>query len=166
MKKAPLLLVLFSVCLFFMGCPYNSSVPIDATGVKIDKRLIGKWQKRSSEDDTYTVTKKDENTYMIVDTPKKTEGSDNKDKTYTAFISDVDGVKFLNLNDASDQNNIVFYFYKLEFADATGGFTLFPVTEYVTEKFTASADLRKFFQQNKALSFFYATKEDYIKVSK
>lgn len=167
MKNKYLLILLCCICLVFMGCPYNSEVPIDqATTGKIDAKLLGKWQQRTSEDVTYVVSKKDDNIYSIVEKHKKIEGqTPEDDKTYNGFLTDVDGVKFLNLFEP-DQDTKSYYFYKVEFSDETGGFTLYPVSDYITEKFTASEDLKKFVQQYKTLSFFYGTKEEYIKVGK
>ena len=79
--------MLVGIGFMFMGCPYNSSVSIDTTNaVKIDAKLIGKWQKRTSDDETYVVTKKDDYTYDILDKEKTpTEGSEPK--KYCAFLS-------------------------------------------------------------------------------
>ncbi len=166
--KNKYLLILFCCCsILFTACPYNSDVSIDdATASKIDAKLVGKWQQRSSDDVTYVVKEKDANTYTIVEKHKKTEGSTQQDdKTYNGFLSNVDGTVFLNLYEP-DQDTKSYYFYKVEFSTETDGFTLYPVTDYITEKFTASADLKKFVQQYKGLSFFYGSKEDYIKVGK
>jgi hypothetical protein len=168
MKNKYLLLALCCISLVFMGCPYNSAVSIDdKPSEKIDSKLLGKWQKRSSDDVTYVVTKKDENTYSILEKNKPVEGSTTKqeDKTYEAFLSNIGGAKFLNLYDPSEDTKS-YYFYKIEISDEIEGFTLFPMTEYVTEKFEASADLKKFVTQYKDLSFFYGTKDEYIKVGK
>jgi hypothetical protein len=164
MKKIYLGLLALGCCVLFMGCPYHASVAIDTPSVKINDRLIGKWQQRSSDDVTYIVTKKDDYTYSILEKEKKpTEGSEPK--TYNAFISMVGGTQFLNLFEPSD-NDKTYYYYKLATDDETGGFSLYPVTEYITESFTSSDDLKKFIQTNMNLSFFYGTKDDYIKVAK
>src|ERR1700739_1080050 len=167
MKKKYLFILLCCCSILFTGCPYNSEVTIDTpTAVKIDTKLIGKFQQRSSDDVTYVVKQKDDNTYSIVEKHKKTEGPPpQENKTYNAFLSDVDGIKFLNLFEP-DQDTKSYYFYKIEFDAETDGFTLFPMTDYITEKFTTSADLKKFVQQYKSLSFFYGSKEEYIKVGK
>jgi hypothetical protein len=170
MKKIYLLLTLGICALLFTGCPYKSEVTIDTpTSVKIDTRMLGKWQQRNSEDVTYVVTKKDDNTYSILEKNKPQEGqkqSADDNKTYNAFLSDVDGTKFLNVCEVTTDSSKTYYFYKLEFNDETNGFSLYPVSDYITETFTASADLKKFIQQYKSLSFFFGTKDEYIKVGK
>ncbi len=167
MKKTLLWSLLVVVGLMFMGCPYHSDVAIDTTpSVKIDTKLLGKWQKRSSDEDTYVVTQKDANTYEILD-KEKTPSEGSEPKKYIAFISNVGGAKFLNLyENKSGDDSKSYYFYKLEISDETDAFSLSPVTEYITETFTSSDDLKKFVQTNMGLSFFYASKDEYIKVGK
>ena len=167
MKNKYLLLALCLFSLVFMGCPYNSEVAIDEKPSQaVDAKLIGKWQQRSSEDVTYVVSKKDEHSFTIIEKHKpSSDGTKQDDKTYEAFLSDVGGTKFLNLFDPKEDTKS-YYFYKLEMSDEIEGFTLYPMTEYVTEKFTASGDLKKFVDQYKALSFFYGSKDEYIKVGK
>src|ERR1700721_2576034 len=98
MKKIYLLALLCCCSILFTGCPYNSDVTIDdAKAVKIDAKLLGNFQQRSSDDVTYIVKQKDDNTYSILEKHKKTESSSaDEDKTYNGFLSNVDGVKFLN----------------------------------------------------------------------
>jgi hypothetical protein len=164
MKKTLLWSALVCLGCMFMACPYHSTVPIDTPSVSIDTKLLGKWQKRTSDDDTYVITKKDDNNYQILDKEKSpAEGS--KPKKYDAFLSVINGTKFLNLYDESDDTK-TYYFYKLDMNDETGGFSLSPVTEYITETFGTSDSLKTFVKANMGLSFFYETKEDYIKVGK
>ncbi len=166
MKKTFIWSLLIGIGFMFMGCPYNSSVSIDNTNaVKIDSKLLGKWQKRTSDDETYIVTQKDDYTYDILE-KDKTPSEGSEPKKYSAFLSNVNGTKFLNLYEKKDEDSKTYYFYKLEISDETEAFTLFPVTEYITETFTASSDLKKFVQANMGLSFFYGSKEEYIKVGK
>ena len=165
MKKSSYALFSLALALLLMGCPYHADVPIDsATSTPIDTKLLGKWQTRSSDETTYIVTKLDDNTYSILEKEKKpAEGSEPK--KYNAFLSSVGGTKFLNLFETGTDSKS-YYFYKIEMNDETGGFSLYPVTDYITETFTASEDLKKFVQTNMGLSFFYAAKDEYIKVGK
>jgi hypothetical protein len=165
MKKTFLWATLIGIGFMFMGCPYHSEVSIDTPTVNIDTKLLGKWQKRTSDDETYIITKKDEFNYDIVE-KDKTPTAGSEPKKYCAFLSVVGGTKFLNLYENNSEDTKTYYFYKIEMDEETGGFTLYPVTEYITETFTASADFKKFVQANMGLSFFYESKEDYIKVGK
>jgi hypothetical protein len=164
MKNKYLIILLCCCSILFTACPYNAPVSIDdPKAVHVEHKLVGKWQQRSSEDETYVVKDLDEHTYSIVEKHKKKEGSEKQDdEVYNGFLSEVDGVKFLNLY-KPDEDPKTYYFYKVEFNDETGGFTLYPITEYITEKFTTSEDLKKFVKEYKGLSFFYGSKEEYIK---
>lgn len=164
LKNNLLWAMLIAIGFMFMGCPYHSSVSIDNPTVKIESRLLGKWQKRTSDDETYIITQKDDYNYDILEKEKNPqEGS--KPKKYCAFLSVVNGIKFLNLYDPDDDAK-TYYFYRLELGDGIEGFSLSPVTEYATETFTRSDSLKNFIQANSGLSFFYETKEEYIKVGK
>jgi len=166
--KKKYILALCCMSILFMGCPYNSDVSLDEQpAVKINTKLIGKWQERTSEDVTYIVSKKDDYNYTILEKHKPAQGDSvsSSDKTYNAFLSNIDGTTFMNLYDAS-QDTKSYYFYKIVISDEIEGFTSYPVTEYITEKFTSSADLKKFVQTYKDLSFFYGAKVEYIKVGK
>jgi hypothetical protein len=166
MKKPLLWTVLICIGFMFAGCPYYATVSIDTpNAVKIDTKLLGKWQARTSDDDTYIITKKDDYTYDILDKEKTpTEGSEPK--KYCVFLSTVNGSTFLNLYENKDGSDKTYYFYKLEVSTETEGFTLFPLTEYITETFSSNAELKKFIQTNMGLSFFYGNKQEYIKVGK
>ena len=164
MKKNFLWAILICAGFMFMGCPYHSTVAIDTPSVSIDTKLIGKWQKRTSDDDTYVITKKDDYSYDILD-KEKSPSAGSEPKKYTAFLSVVNGTKFLNLYDPSEDTK-TYYFYKLDMNDETGGFSLSPVTEYITETFGTSDSLKTFVKANMGLSFFYEAKDEYIKVGK
>ena len=97
MKKFLLQLSLLAgLMIVLQGCPYGTEVAIDEATVKIDEKLLGKWEAKNSGDYTYTVTKKDEFNYKF-----EKKGKTSTDATvYTGFISMVDGVKFMNIYEA------------------------------------------------------------------
>lgn len=158
MKKLFLTLTLFSALLFFSGCPYATEVAIDTASIKINEKLLGTWEARSSSDESFVVTKHDAFTYKF---EKKSKNSDSK-TIYYCYMSDVAGTKYLNLweEDASTKK---YYLYKFE--QVSDGLVKFiPVTENIDETFTTSADLKNFIAKNQNLSFFYDKTEDsYIK---
>jgi len=142
-----------------MGCPYGSEVPIDKPSIKIDEKLIGKWENRSSSDEVYVVKKEDDYTYRFEE--KSSDGSEPT--IYYAYLSDVDGTRFLNVwqKDAQPLN---YYFYKLEISGTGVKVTLHPVNENIDETFYSSAELKDFIRKNMKLSFFYEKDQDeYIK---
>lgn len=145
--------------LVLQGCPYGSEVAIDEPAVKIDEKLLGKWEAKNSTEYTYTITKKDDFSYKF----EKTGKSSPEATLYTAFISVVDGVRFLNVSEDASTTK-TFYLYKLEMSGSGAKATLHPVTENITEKFATSGELKDFIKKHMGLSFFYSKdKEEYFR---
>jgi hypothetical protein len=163
MKKLKGLFATVIVSMLFMGCPYSSENAIDdKPAVKIVPSLLGKWEQRSSTDYSYVVTKTDEYNYHI----EKITVADGKKELYDGFLSDVGGDKFFNIWEES-ANPKVYYLYKVDMSGGDNMLKLASVTQNIDEKFTSSAELRKFIEKYKALSFFYEKDEDsYIKTGK
>jgi hypothetical protein len=156
MNKLKWILPLFVLAIMLSGCPYGCELPIDKPSVKINPALLGKWEPKSTSDETYTVTKTDEYTYQI-----DKAGKDPANKaTYIAYLSDVDGTTFLNLKDPGNSGEKKFYFYKVELNGSNSKVTLTPVTENIKETFTSSEDLKAFFKRYKSLSFFFSKDPD------
>lgn len=160
MKKITLISCLLVASFMFMGCPYSSEVSIDTeASTKINKMLIGKWESKSSSDYSYTVSEKSSNTYVI----EKKSASSGDVTTYNGFLSEIDGVKYLNISEESSSTP-TYYFYKFDVSTSGNKATLTPVTENITEKFTTSAELKKFFKDNQKNSYFFDKDADvYIK---
>jgi hypothetical protein len=158
MKKIGLFL-LVAIMILLYGCPYSSEVPIDEPSVKYDQNIIGKWAKPSNENDYYLIKSFDDYRFIITSFEKNSDGGyDSKD--YYCYFSKIKDVLFLNMKEA-DKNE--YTFYKVVF-DGNSNIKLYPVTEYITEKFTKSSDLKKFFSKNLKLSFFYETPDEYEKM--
>lgn len=153
------LALFFGLSVIFMGCPYSAEIPIDTASVKIDDKLLGSWEAKSSSDYSYTVTKADDKTYTI----EKKSASSGDVTTYKGYLSDVAGTKYLNIYE-DGSTTITYYFYKYEITSSGSKATLTPVTENIDEKFTTSTELKDFFKKNQGLSFFFDKDEDvYIK---
>ncbi len=160
MKNLLSLSVLAFIIILFSGCPYSSEVTIDQPSVKLDEKLLGKWEGKSSTDYTYTVTKLDDKTYNI----DKKSASTGDVTNYNAFLSEINGTRFMNVYEPGGENN-TYYFYKVEVTSSGSKTTLIPVTENIDEKFTTSSELKDFFKKNMANSYFFAKEEDiYIRV--
>lgn len=151
--RVVLLLSLFSI--LFMGCPYGTEVPLDIAAIKVDQKLVGKWESKSSTSDSYIVTKADEAIYAI---QRKSNASTDV-SNYKAYASEISGTKFLNLWEETASPK-VYYLYKFVLSASGSKVTLIPVTENIDEKFTTSAELKKFVQTHMGLSFFYSKEED------
>ena len=147
---------LCAMCLFvFAGCPYSSEVPIDKPTVRLEEKLLGSWEPKSSSDDQITVTREDDFTYRI---EKKSKNSDDP-TVYKGFLSNVDGVKFLNIYEENASQKS-YYLYKLEISGSGAKATLAPMTENIDEKFETSEALKAFIKKYKDVSFFYSKEED------
>lgn len=159
MKRFTWLLAL-PVLLMLAGCPYKSDFALDTKGKKINPALLGKWEPKSGFKDVFTVTQKGDFNYRIV---KMSEGGKDS-SVYTAYITDLDGEQFLNLQQEGEMADKSFYFYKVELNSSGSKVTLSLVTENITEKFANAEEMRAFFKKYKGLSFFYdKTQEVYIK---
>jgi hypothetical protein len=92
--------------------------------IKINSQILGRYESKSSSDHTYTILKKDEYLYKV---EKRSISSSTLD-TYTAYLSNLDGVQFLNIyEDGSSQPT--YYFYKLTISNSGSTITLTPVSE-------------------------------------
>lgn len=153
-------LILLSVSsVLFMGCPYTSEVPIDNPSVRIDSRILGKWETISSSDYSYTVSRKDDFRYKV----DKKSASSGDVTTYIGFLSNVDNVSYMNIYEEGSTTP-AYYFYKIEVGTSGAKVTMTPVTENISEKFTSSADLKRFFRENQKNSYFFDKDADvYIK---
>jgi hypothetical protein len=156
MKKLLTQISLFGgLCVLLTACPYTSDVAIDDATVKIDDKLLGKWEAKSSSDYMYSVAKKNDFTYLI----KKRNKAGTDSSAYSAFLSVIDGVKFMNIADESSSAKS-YYLYKMEMSGSGSKVTMIPVTENIDEKFTASAELKAFIKKNMGLSFFFEKDQD------
>ena len=155
-----MLLVLVFLCI---ACPYESPVPISDPTVEIDKRMIGKWKKDMNGKDFYKIEKEDKLTYKIEENTYNSSDEKFEKHYYHAYISKVNEVDFLNVKGAKNEKSMMssdnYYLYKLQFID-DNNFRLYPVSDYITEKFSSSADLAAFVAKYMNLSFFYSKSED------
>jgi hypothetical protein len=65
MKNFLSLAILAFTVILFSGCPYSSTVSIDRPSIRIDEKLLGKWESKSSTDYIYTVKQLDDMNYTI-----------------------------------------------------------------------------------------------------
>lgn len=159
MKNLLSLTTLAFFIILFSGCPYSAEVAIDQPSIKIDEKLLGKWESKSSSDYTYTVTKLDDKIYVF----EKKSASSGDVTTYNGFLSDIGGTRFMNIYEPGSET-LTYYFYKVEVSGSGVKTTLTPVTENIDEKFTTSNELKDFFKKNMVNSYFFEKDTDeYIK---
>ena len=166
MKKKLFYAVAMLFCLVSLtSCPYSTSVPLTEANTKANSDYYGKW---CEEDDlaygtnpTYYEVKesdhKDGDNEYLFEEYSWSYSDEKYDKTkYYAHISTIKGVDFLNVHSADDEET--FYFYRIE--KDGDNFKVVEVTENITESFTSSSALKKFFEEHMHLSFFYENYEE------
>jgi len=157
-KTLPKMLVGWGLCLVLTGCPYHSDVPLAAPSTPIDARLLGSWREDSSSTSPlYTVQGAGQFEYHVV-----AEGETGPNE-FRAHLTAVGDQWFLNLRDSGADS--AYSLFRIEIADDSNSFTLFPVTENITETFSQSADLLRFVEQNQGLSFFFERPTRYVRTA-
>lgn len=145
--------MLFGVLsLVFMGCPYESKIPLDsADKSKPDKDLVGKWEEKGSDSYLWTCTL-DGNQYKIE--KKSTDGDSDEPTVYIGFLSDVAGTQFLNVYEQDYSEDRKYMIYRVEKKDSER-IKFKAMTDNVTEEFTTSEEFKTFVKKNMEISFFY-----------
>src|SRR5438477_9693297 len=90
MKKLITFISAAFLCFIFMGCPYDSKVPIDKAKEKINQNLHGTWSEEHFE---FKITKLNEFTYLLFTMDKFS--NEIKD-TLAAYTTTLNGITFLN----------------------------------------------------------------------
>jgi hypothetical protein len=161
MNRILVSVVLLGVVILFSGCPYSSSVPIDAGTVKIPDYLIGKWIKSSdseSENPTYfEISKDDRLNASAVKYEFSSSDSTYETTKYHLTFSDVDGDVFMN---AIEDGGSTYSLFKFVYDESTGEASTYEVTDYIKETFNSSAELKSFISKNKSMSFFFTNSID------
>lgn len=161
-----------------VGCPYESAIPISDPDIKAsglfnpNKKLLGKWIKEANLEDEnptyYVLSKKDKYHYSIVEYSYDSDNETWKETNYVGHLSDVDGTLYFNIDEIEEDEadrEVSYYLYKIEFKDnARESFTLYEVTDNITETFTSPDKLKSFISENQHLSFFFNSSPDvYVK---
>ena len=144
MKNRDVILLLLCFALFTIGCA-TAKYPIDATPlIKLDNRLIGKWKTvvEGHGKDIYTITAKDEYNYKI---SFKDRGS-KKTEVCTAYLSDLDNVKFMNV--CFKEDSIVNYFFLRLLDIKSDDITVATVGDTTLKMMTNAQEVRGFFLKN------------------
>ena len=149
MKKNKTLIGIIPLFFLLTACIYESEVPIDEPSVKVSPKLLFTWGE--SGGDTYKFTRSDDYTYAI----DVIHPNNKTPEKMMAYASIVDDKTFLNVwsvkKGKSSKSYILLKIRML--SDST--LLVMPLTENIREKFTSSADLKKFISENMDRSFFY-----------
>lgn len=152
MKSARLVALFGALSLVFMGCPYESKIPLDtADKSKPDKDFVGKWEEKG--DDSYSwKCSMDGNQYRIE--KKSTEDSESEPTVYVGWLSDVGGTPFINVYEQDYSSDRAYYLYRVD-KKSEDRIKFKAVTDNITEEFTTSEELKAFVKKNMEISFFY-----------
>ncbi|MEI7471013.1 MAG: hypothetical protein WCJ85_02075 [Chitinophagaceae bacterium] len=149
-------ILLLGMALVFTGCPYSAEFGIDANPTsKINTQILGNHESKESSDYSYTISKQDDYLYKF----EKKSSSSSSIESYNAYLSNIDGVQFLNVYEVGSSKNS-YFFYKLTISSGGDTLTLASVTENITEQFKSSEEMKKFFLKYMYLSFFFEKEED------
>lgn len=151
MKSVKFVALFGALSLVFMGCPYESKIPLDsADKSKPDKALVGKWEEKGSDDYSWKC-ELDGNQYRIT----KTNTADGGEPTiYIGFLSDVAGSAFMNVYEQDYSEDRKYMIYRME-KKGEDRIKFKAMTDNVTEEFTTSEEFKTFVKKNMELSFFY-----------
>lgn len=157
MKTLSVIALFGTLSLLFMGCPYESKVPLDtAEKSKMDKDLNGVWEEKDSEDYTWKC-EPDGNQYRITKKSRKDASSDPT--VYFGWLTDVGGTQFLNIYEKDSGSDKKYMLYRME-KKSSDRLKFKAVTDNVTEQFSSSEELKSFVKKNMELTFFYNKDDD------
>lgn len=157
--------ILFAAMLVFMtACPFEAPFPIDEPSIKYSSSMIGKWVDETeleSENPAYfLISDEDGYTFNIEEYTYDEEEDSWSTIEYSAHLSEVGDYKFINVYDHSME---AWYFYRLDWDDPDQ-FTLYPVTDYISDEFDTSEEMKIYFEKYCDLSFFYQGGESYVRM--
>ncbi len=157
MKTLSIIALFGTLSLVFMGCPYESKLPLDSVDkAKIDKDLVGKWEEKDSEDYSWKC-ELDGNQYRI--TKKSNDDAEAEPTVYIGFLSDVGGTQFLNVYEQDYDSEKSYMLYKME-KKSEDRVKFKAVTDNITDEFTTSEELKAFVKKNMELTFFFNKDDD------
>lgn len=151
--KATIALLCFTISsLMFMGCPYESKIPLDAAEKsKPDKALLGTWEEKSSDDYVWSC-QMDGNQYRFE--KRSTEDKDEDPTVYIGWLTEINGAQFLNVYEREYSSDHKYMIYRME-KKGTDRIRFKAMTDNVTEEFSTSEEFRSFVKKHMELSFFY-----------
>jgi hypothetical protein len=143
----------------FMGCPYESEVPIDKPLIKVNENFLTKWEKKSSDTYDYKVSKVDMYTYKILEIKRETKEVSDRYYGYFSKIGETDMFNMYKVD--TDGNRTGKYMIYKAVISATGSrVTLVEMTENVDEQFESSMELKNFIKANMNNSYFWDKDEE------
>ena len=152
MTHAKFIVLASALSFVFMGCPYESKVPLDsADKSKPDKDLVGKWEEKGSDSYIWKCSM-DGNQYRIE--KKSTDEEDSEPTIYIGWLTDVAGSPFMNVYEQDYESEKSYMIWRME-KKSEDRLKFKAMTDNVTEEFATGEELKAFIKKNMELSFFY-----------
>jgi hypothetical protein len=153
MKSMYLSVLFVAAGMMFMGCPYESKIPLDsADKSKPDKALVGTWEEKGSSSYTWKC-QMDGNQYRIE--KKDADDANDEPTVYIGWLTEVGGAPFLNVYENDYSSDRKYMIYRMEKKGDGDRIKFRAVTDNITETFTTSDELKSFIKKNMELTFFY-----------
>jgi len=148
-----------AVFILFIGCPYNSEVPLsNSTKAKIDEQLLGKWEGNVMDVDTLEFLQFNDNEYIIL----LKEIGKNECGLMRAFITEIKDQNFLNIQSVyppNDDKEWIFINFKVK----NDALTIKVIEDNIFKKqFTSSDSLYNFTSENLNNIALYGTEDEAI----
>lgn len=144
------LTVLFALSFLCTGCPLSSQYSLgDSRGAPIYQDILGKWvdaEPGKTAEGAITIFRFNENEYYI----ETFDNSNKKIERFRAFVTKIDNVSILNVQDLSETGaNRNFVYVKVsKSADNTIMFSVVNDDLLQNIRFSSRADLLKFIRSN------------------
>lgn len=160
MKKTIYMLLVFVGSMTFMGCPYKTKINLESNpSEKVQKDLLGNFEKKGYSSYKYSISKKSDNKYTIKEIKVK-DGTLNYE--FEGYTTTIKGTQFLvtkkvksSTKDYTTEIEPEYYIYKITSNSSKTIVKLEEVTEFIKDEFTSAADLKAFIGKYKDLTFFY-----------
>lgn len=109
--------ILLGLMVLFIGVGCGSPVPIsDADNAPFDEQLVGHWQATQTAGETVDmfILQFNDREYYVELREVKSQPSDEEVLRLRAYISEVEGHRFINVQTIQDEREYYFYTYALE----------------------------------------------------
>lgn len=157
------LLLLFAFALW--GCPYESEVPVDEPGIRINEEWFGLW-KRPGEEKSYASLSKykptDTLSYRLVYNSWTSEHRSYEVKMFKAFLSKVDETYFMNIQPEMKMGGN-FFLFGISCNATIDTLRLRPVNEENAPRFTDSPSLREWIKKQLVQKNFFDAEELFVR---
>jgi hypothetical protein len=165
MKKLAFFSVLISISILLTGCPYESDFPLSQPEVKIDSALIGSWVAvdfpQKGDIMKYKVFAFNQTEYLVESVNIK-DGKNSEQEFFRAFISDLNGLKILNLQIINGNKSYIYHKYHIQ--DGNLYLSWLNDAYFKDKEISSSEDLQKVITANSDKADIFET-ENELKLS-